>query len=259
MMRSAAYTLVALACATAPIEARQPTDPGAAQELYDTGDWVLVGSLLAAQMALIPLDDDLRQIVVDLRGDGSDRAADVLRPLGATRELAVAGAATYVVGLATSNRRVADFGLHAIVSLALGNLVTGTLKVVAGRARPTELEGAHDWDSFGGWGDDGGRRSYPSGHSTNAFTIATVFAEELGGATPWVAYPLAAGVAWSRINDDEHWASDVVTGALIGIVAGQIVVRLGHEGDGWLERTLLLQPSRSVAAIDVGLQIAFPR
>jgi membrane-associated phospholipid phosphatase len=256
VIRAAVCALVAWGCATAPAQARQPAHPP--EGVYDTGDWVVVGSLIAAQWVLFPLDDDVQRMAAEARSDASDQVADVLRPLGRTRELAAAGAATYLVGLATSNRRVADFGLHAFVGLALSNLLGGTIKVVGGRARPAMRQGAHDWDLFGGLlGDE--RRSYPSGHSTNAFTMAAVFAEELGGATPWIAYPLATGVAWSRVNDDVHWASDVVMGALIGIVAGQVVVRRGHRGEGWLERTFLSEPTRSVARIDVGLQIPIPR
>src|SRR5262249_11822308 len=98
------------------------------------------------------------------------------------------------------------------------------------------------WRFFGGWNGDGARRSYPSGHATNAFAIAAALSEELGGATPWIAYPIATGAAWSRVNDEAHWVSDVVMGAALGIVAGRLVVSAGPPG-GWLERTLLLEPA----------------
>jgi len=180
-------------------------------------------------------------------------------------ELAAVSAATYALGTAISNRRVADFGLHAFVSLALSNFVTGSLKVVTGRSRPLVLQpdstwarqGHDEWDFFGGWRDDGEQRAYPSGHTSNAFALATVFAEELGGAAPWIAYPIAAGVAWSRVNDEAHWASDTVMGALVGIVSAQLVVRHGHGRDGWLERTFL-EASPSLDRLDIGLQIPAP-
>jgi membrane-associated phospholipid phosphatase len=84
-----------------------------------------------------------------------------------------------------------------------------------------------------------------------------VFAEEFGGAAPWIAYPIAAGVAWSRVNDEAHWASDTVMGALVGIVSAQLVVRHGHRRDGWLERTFL-EASPSLDRLDMGLQISAP-
>jgi membrane-associated phospholipid phosphatase len=245
--------------------ARAQTVPDAAP-LYDRSDWILLGGLLAAELMMFPLDDDVRELAVDGRGAASDDVAAVLRPLGRTQELAAAGIATYALGMVISERRVADFGLHAFIALALSNAVTGGLKAVTGRARPITLQAdgtwarrdPDDWDLFGGWGSGGERTAYASGHTSNAFAIATVFAEELGGAAGWVAYPIAAGVAWSRVNDEAHWASDVVMGALVGIASGQLVVRHGHRRDGWLERMLLVDPSASLDRVDLGVQIPAP-
>jgi membrane-associated phospholipid phosphatase len=256
--------LVAAALAAAPAGAQQP-DPPADTELYGTSHWLLAGSLLAAQAVLMPLDDDVREIAGDIRSETSNDVSDILRPLGRTVELAAVSAATYALGRAISNERVADFGLHAFVSLALSNFVTGSLKVVTGRSRPLLLlpdgtwarQDNDEWDFFGGWGDDGPQRAYPSGHSSNAFAIATVFAEELGGAAPWIAYPIAAGVAWSRVNDEAHWVSDTVMGALVGIVSAQLVVRHGHRRGGWLERTFL-EASPSLGRLDIGVQVFAP-
>lgn len=260
-----AVVLVVTVALTPSAAGAQSPGPASDQDLYGTGDWLLVGGLLGAQLILIPFDDDVREIAVDMRGETSNDVADMLRPLGRTVELAAVSAATYALGRAISNRRVADFGLHAFVSLALANFVTGSIKVVAGRSRPLTLlpdstwvrQSHDDWDFFGGWGDDGARRSYASGHASNAFALATVFAEELGGAAPWIAYPVAAGVAWSRVNDEAHWASDVVMGALVGIVSGQLVVRHGHRRGGWLERTFL-EPSLSTGRLDIRLEIPAP-
>jgi membrane-associated phospholipid phosphatase len=243
----------------------QPAPAVPDDRLYGTSDWLLVGGLLGVQLALMPLDDDVREIAVDMRGETSNDMANILRPLGRTGELAALTAATYAVGTAISNRRVADFGLHAFAALVLSNFVTGSIKVVSGRSRPLVLlpDGTwarqeHDeWDFFGGWDSDGARTSYASGHASNAFSVATVFAEELGGAVRWIAYPVAAGVAWSRVNDEAHWVSDVVMGALVGIVSGHLVVRRGHRRGGWLERTFL-EPSPSLDRLSVALQIPAP-
>ena len=260
-MLRAAIGLVLVVSGSASGAAAQSVEAPETAALFSTSDWVLVSGLLAAHVALFPLDDDVRELAADMRGDASNQIADVLRPLGRTKELAAAGAATYALGMLTSNRRVADFGLHAFVTLAVSNFLSGSLKVVTGRARPYMLDDAsgaptdpYQWDFFGGWGDEGDHLAYPSGHTSNAFAIATVFAEELGGAAGWVAYPLAAGVAWSRVNDEVHWASDVVMGAVVGIVTGQLIVRRGHRGDGWLERTFLVAPSRSLG-VDIGVEI----
>ncbi|MGE0160535.1 MAG: phosphatase PAP2 family protein [Gemmatimonadales bacterium] len=264
-MSARAVGALLLAIAAAAGSVRAQAIPSPATGLFDTGDWVLVGGLVTAQLILMPLDDDVRDAAAEMRGATSDDIADILRPLGGRTELAALSAATWAMGRAISSHRVADFGLHAFVSLALSNVVTGSLKVVTGRSRPLVLEadgtwarrGPRAWDFLGGWGDDGARQSYPSGHATNAFALATVFAEELGGPAGWIAYPVAAGVAWSRVNDEAHWASDVAMGALVGIVSGQLVVRRGHRRGGWLERTFL-EASPALDRLDIGLAIPTP-
>ncbi len=260
MPRAALALVLAMGAVASPIAAQPVPDPA---PLYDRSDWILLGGLLAAQLAAFPLDDDVRELTVDARGGATNDVADILRPLGRTPELAAAGAATYALGLVISDPRVADFGFHAFVSLALSNFVTGGLKAVAGRARPITLQAdstwvrhdPDDWDLLGGLGSDGERMSYASGHTSNAFALATVFAEELGGAAGWVAYPIAAGVAWSRLNDEAPWARDVLMGALIGVASGKLVVRHGHRRPGFLERTVLFEPDPRGSGVILGARL----
>jgi len=63
------------------------------------------------------------------------------------------------------------------------------------------------------------RFSFPSGHSMNAFALATV----LGLALPWAAPVLgvvAVSVAASRVVVGVHFLSDVVAGSLLGALIG---------------------------------------
>jgi membrane-associated phospholipid phosphatase len=34
---------------------------------------------------------------------------------------------------------------------------------------------------------------------------------------------VAAGVGWSRVNDNRHWLSDVAAGAVLGIASAKVV------------------------------------
>jgi membrane-associated phospholipid phosphatase len=245
--------------------AQAPDEPPAA-ELFTARDWALVGGLIAAQVALLPLDEDVRRSTGRMRSNATDALSDVLRPLGGKDALYIGSVAAYALGRAAQRERLADVGLHALVSLALANAVTGTLKGLAGRARPWVLEvqgtdslwvyhGPGEWSAFAGWTDGGPRQAYPSGHTTAAFAVAAVLAEELGGAAPWLAYPIAAGVGWSRLNDEAHWTTDVIMGALVGIVSGRLVVRYGHGRGSWLERTLLFEPSAGGTMIGARLPV----
>ncbi len=64
------------------------------------------------------------------------------------------------------------------------------------------------------------RLSFPSGHSTAAFSFASVVGSEHAWYWGVASYSLASFVAFSRINDNRHELHDVVAGATIGISYG---------------------------------------
>lgn len=109
-------------------------------------------------------------------------------------------------------------------SLATGGFITGGVKVLVGRHRPDWSEDVNSADS---------RRSFPSGHATQAFAIATytalylrghVFDKYRGNRTlPWweaVTYGgLALGasaLAAERVLHNKHHLTDVAIGGLVG-------------------------------------------
>jgi hypothetical protein len=81
--------------------------------------------------------------------------------------------------------------------------------------------------------------SFPSGHATGAFALATVFACQY----PRIAIPCytaATGIALSRVYLGRHYPSDVLAGALIGFAAAKLTLHyrekiLGFELDTWLQ------------------------
>ncbi|MFB6265881.1 MAG: phosphatase PAP2 family protein [Candidatus Nanohaloarchaea archaeon] len=69
--------------------------------------------------------------------------------------------------------------------------------------------------------------SFPSGHATLAFLLATVLYREFG--KPAFFFTIAALVAFSRLYIGVHYPSDVLAGALLGIVVGFLVERYREE------------------------------
>jgi len=70
--------------------------------------------------------------------------------------------------------------------------------------------------------DTGERNSFPSGHTAQAFAAATFLHKEYGHRSIWYsigAYTVATSVGAMRVLNDRHWASDVLVGAGIGILA----------------------------------------
>jgi len=67
----------------------------------------------------------------------------------------------------------------------------------------------------------GDNHSFPSGHTTISFS----FAASMGVEYPWYiwvpAYGLAVFTGLSRIADNQHWLSDTVAGATLGMMFGR--------------------------------------
>ncbi len=64
---------------------------------------------------------------------------------------------------------------------------------------------------------DGGRQSFPSGHTASAFAGAAFLQRRYGWRLGAPAYGIAAFVGYSRVEAKRHYTSDVIAGAAIGI------------------------------------------
>jgi len=199
--------------------------PAAAQEIVSgreaaAGAAVLAGALL--------LDRAFDGAVRDGGGGQLEPLSDALNYGGRPQYAAALLAGTWAVGELAGRGEVADAALHVGAALAAGGVMNGALKYSVGRERPSETADPHRFRPFA---DQNRWQSFPSGHTVVAFSLASAVSEE--ARAPWVtalAYGGAAAVAWSRVYEDKHWASDVTAGAIIGIVAGRGTVRLLHRG-----------------------------
>ncbi|WP_192822916.1 phosphatase PAP2 family protein [Rufibacter sp. LB8] len=77
--------------------------------------------------------------------------------------------------------------------------------------------------------------SFPSGHTTYAFVIATMVSREFKGKSKWIgiaSYTAAGTTGMMRVLNDAHWFSDVLAGAGVGILSTNLVY-LAH--DRWFK------------------------
>lgn len=68
-------------------------------------------------------------------------------------------------------------------------------------------------------------RSFPSGHTAQAFLCAEMLRIEYGKRSPWfgiAGYAAASGTAYLRMYNNKHWFSDVVAGAGVGILSTRL-------------------------------------
>ena len=64
--------------------------------------------------------------------------------------------------------------------------------------------------------------SFPSGHTANAFAAAEFMAQEYAEKSPWfgvIGYSFATATAVLRVYNRDHWFSDIITGAGVGILS----------------------------------------
>ncbi len=64
---------------------------------------------------------------------------------------------------------------------------------------------------------NGGEHSFPSGHTSAAFSGASFIQRRYGWAYGMPAYLAATYVAWSRVHAKAHYTHDVIVGAVIGV------------------------------------------
>ncbi len=134
-----------------------------------------------------------------------------------------AAGALYAAGLINGNEKLAETGALSLQALVGADITVNVMKVVARRQRPGD--GDH-----GGHFEKGGS-SFPSGHSTQAWALASVIADEYGDHrwVPYVSYGYASLVSVSRLLAQAHFTSDVFVGGAIGFFIGRYVVQTQRE------------------------------
>ena len=105
------------------------------------------------------------------------------------------------------------FLASAGTSAAISSIVSLSGKLVVGRLRPNKVN----------------TQSFPSGHSTLAFTSAAILSKEYGWRSPWYSiggYSFAMITATQRVISNWHWMSDTFCGALLGIAGVELGYRI---------------------------------
>ena len=114
----------------------------------------------------------------------------------------------------TNNKLI---GVEAILALIVSQIVVHSLKRLLSRERPYKII-----EQLNTYGIDLSDYSFPSGHTTASFSLATTLALNLPKIYI-IVYIFAILIAISRIYLGVHYPTDVAAGILLGI-GGAIVV-----------------------------------
>lgn len=138
-------------------------------------------------------------------------------------------------------------------ALILADASTLILKEAIGRGRPSVTMDKSDFSPFG---FKSSYDSFPSMHTASSFAVASVLAQKSDSIPIAVmSYSAAAFVAFSRLSQNKHWASDVLLGAVIGELSGRVVTSF-HASHAKQKRVVFL-PSVNHSGTTINLLYSF--
>jgi membrane-associated phospholipid phosphatase len=203
---------LALACAllsaAAPAHAQSVASlftslPSDFAHLFTPANGIIAGAGGAASLVARPNDRDIARHIYAPSGGRHDLFhAGATIGDGTTQGAIALGA--YLAGRTSHHARLAALGADLVDAQIVNGVLTQGLKTAVDRARPT-----------------GSAHSFPSGHTSATFATAAVIQEHYGWKVGAPFYALGGYVSVSRLVDNQHWMSDVLFGAALGIVSGR--------------------------------------
>lgn len=127
--------------------------------------------------------------------------------LGAAVPLSITGGA-FLTSRFSKSDHFRSFGYTIAQAYATNFVLLQGIKLATNRMRP----------------DGSASNSFPSGHGSGAFSVATVVANYYGKKWGIPLYAFAGLVGISRIEHGSHWPSDVVAGAALGYISGRTAI-----------------------------------
>jgi len=132
------------------------------------------------------------------------------------------------VGLIKQDTRITQEGLRWMAAQVVNRVVTTTLKVVVNRSRPAVA------DPTLVALEDARKHSFPSGHTSSVFALATSISLDY---PKWYiiapAYLGASLMGYTRCYLGVHYPSDVVAGAVLGTACAWTT----HQAQKWIRRS----------------------
>ena len=190
---------------------------------WDSRDWITLGTLGAGIGVVMVFDQDIGSAIRHARTNSLTDIFDNVQPLGNEYAIGIVGT-FYLWGEVFKDPRAKSTALDSIAATAIGpGIIVNATKYLIGRSRPTDGKGAYDFEPLSG------HDSFMSGHTTEAFALASVITEHYDAL--WIkvtAYGLAGTVGYARLNNNRHWTSDVLVGAVVGTYVGKTVVHFNR-------------------------------
>ena len=225
---------------------------------FDQADLTMAGIIITMTSASFSLDNKLRNDVLSTRNRNLDKITYWGEKFGRPVYASILSGLLYSTGLLFNEKHLRETGQILAEAMICSGIYTQLLKVSLGRARPYTGDGNTDIDLLE-FEFDSDENSLPSGHTSLAFTVATVLSERIDNIYASIAlFSFASLTAYQRIYSDVHWLSDTILGAALGTVIGLKIVKLHekseHEDSGY---QLNIFPKITPSNYEVGFSVQF--
>ncbi|MCB2199574.1 phosphatase PAP2 family protein [bacterium] len=190
---------------------------------WDKRDWLTAAGVVAIAGGLYSQEQKIFDAIRDNRGDyplqpaiklGSNIEKSALKSINTGYY--VGG---MVLGAVLKNETIYEISIGTLEAYLIGGVTQQLTWKIAGRARPQRGAGPYTFHTEQG-------HSFFSGHTSNAFLMATVISMNVDYLPmQFLAWTYAGTIGLQRIAYDKHWPSDVFVGAVHGAVIAHAVVR----------------------------------
>lgn len=184
---------------------------------WEKSDWINASLIVGITAGFYAFDQDIKEWAQKNRNDTSNKIAKFVKPSGDVVYTIPSLGLFYLYGHFLEDKKAERTALLSVESVVISGIFTEAIKFAAHRDRPRAGDSSHS--------------SFPSGHSSSAFAIATVIASEYKDylVVPPLAYSVALLSGISRINNNDHWTSDVFFGSALGYFIGKKIVSMHSE------------------------------
>lgn len=186
---------------------------------------VAMGATIGTSIAAF--DEPVREKVISNQTETVTQIMNYSNEVGELYTPIVLSASLYGIGLFFEEPSTRITGRLMAEAFLFSGITTTVGKSLFGRSRPFVN---HDPKDFLWFQLSEPNLSFPSGHATIAFSMASVLSSRIDNIYASIGlYSIATSTAIARVYKDKHWLSDVILGSAIGIASGLYVCNLEEE------------------------------
>jgi membrane-associated phospholipid phosphatase len=205
-----------------------------------------LGGVVVGTAALIPADMPVYNYIErnKVKESDTEEFLEVVDNFGTIPVADGLAIGIYLTGLIAQDESIRTTGRLLVETLILSGFSTITSRLIIGRSRPYNLKGSGTFKLFT---LDYFYHSFPSGHITISFAMATLLSQRID--TWWAysgLYSLAALNTVSRLYFSAHWASDTFVSAAIGTLSALAVLKAYNHSIG-------KKDEKSYDGLDIGI------